>query len=57
MFDFGEHSTNNRFHICKEAREQGSIIVFPSSVYHMVEPVTKGTRYSLVMWNLGRPLR
>jgi len=57
MFDFGEHSENNRFHLCKEAREQGSIIVFPSSVYHMVQPIEKGTRYSLVMWNLGRPLR
>lgn len=57
MFDFGEHSKDDRFHKCEVAREQGSIIVFPSFVYHMVEPITRGTRYSLVMWNLGRPLR
>jgi len=57
MFDFGEHTEIDRFHICEEAREQGSIIIFPSFVYHKVEPVTKGTRYSLVMWNLGKPLK
>ncbi len=57
MFDFGEHSDDNRFQLVEEAREQGSIIIFPSPVYHKIEPVTQGTRYSLVMWNLGRPLR
>ena len=34
-----------------------SVIVFPSHVYHQVTPVTKGTRYSLVGWNLGYPFR
>mgnify|MGYP001231717327 CR=1 FL=1 len=57
MFDFGEHSPLKRYHVCNEIREQGSIIVFPSFVYHKIEPVTKGTRYSLVMWNLGRPIK
>ena len=42
---------------CKEARKKGSIIVFPSHIYHRVKPVTKGTRYSLVMWNLGLPFK
>jgi len=37
----------------KEILPKGSIIVFPSFVWHRVKPVTKGTRYSLVMWNLG----
>ena len=41
----------------KEARSKGSIIVFPSFVWHRVAPVTKGTRYSLVIWNLGYPFR
>ena len=41
----------------KEARKKGSIIVFPSFVWHRVAPVTKGTRYSLVIWNLGFPFR
>ena len=42
---------------CIEIRPRGSIIVFPSFVWHRVTPVTKGTRYSLVMWNLGYPFR
>lgn len=34
---------------------KGSLIVFPSFVYHRVTPITKGTRYSLVSWTLGPP--
>ena len=37
--------------------KKGSIIVFPSFVWHRVQPVTSGTRYSLVMWNLGGPFK
>jgi PKHD-type hydroxylase len=33
----------------------GSIIVFPSFMEHRVTPVTKGTRYSLVVWFVGPP--
>ena len=36
-----------------ELKEQGSIVVFPSYHWHRVKPVTKGTRYSLVIWGLG----
>jgi len=43
--------------VCKEARTLGSIIVFPSFVRHRVKKVKKGTRYSLVIWNVGRPFR
>lgn len=39
------------------SRKKGSIIVFPSFVYHRVAPVTKGTRYSLVLWCSGEPYR
>jgi len=42
---------------CVEIRPRGSIIVFPSFVWHRVTPVTKGTRYSLVIWNLGYPFK
>tara|TARA_R110000787_G_scaffold62858_2_gene141919 strand:+ start:1279 stop:1917 length:639 start_codon:yes stop_codon:yes gene_type:complete len=35
----------------------GSIIVFPSFMIHRVQPVTKGTRYSLVSWFLGPPFK
>jgi PKHD-type hydroxylase len=41
----------------KPARKKGSIIVFPSFVWHRVTPVTKGTRYSLVIWNIGPPFK
>lgn len=57
-FDFGHHREDGeQFHECEEIRPQGSVIVFPSFLPHCVTPVTKGTRYSLVLWNLGRPFR
>jgi PKHD-type hydroxylase len=31
----------------------GTIIVFPSFIYHRVKPVTKGKRHSLVIWGIG----
>ena len=54
-FDYGPHAGKNRYKVCEEIRPKGSIIVFPSILYHQVTPITKGTRYSLVMWVLGRP--
>ena len=42
---------------CKEILPKGSIIVFPSFVWHRVKPVTSGTRYSLVVWHLGEPFK
>jgi len=42
---------------CTEIASRGSIVVFPSHVWHRVKPVTKGTRYSLVIWNLGYPFK
>ena len=54
-FDFGPHAGRKRFHECTEIRPQGSLIVFPSYVYHQVTPVTRGTRYSMVLWSIGKP--
>ena len=59
-FDFRNYEPNMRDESihrvqCKEILPKGSIIVFPSHVWHRVKPVTAGTRYSLVMWNLGQP--
>jgi len=54
-FDLGPHTKENRFKICDDIRPQGSAIVFPSFTYHCVTPVTSGTRYSLVLWCLGKP--
>ena len=35
--------------------KKGTLIVFPSFVWHRVRPVKKGTRYSLVNWSCGLP--
>ena len=61
-FDFRNYEPHMReeaTHLkqAKEILPKGSIIVFPSFVWHRVKPVTKGTRYSLVMWNLGYPFK
>lgn len=36
-----------------EIREQGTVIIFPSFIYHAVTPITKGIRYSAVAWFEG----
>tara|TARA_R110000744_G_scaffold372168_1_gene483702 strand:- start:449 stop:1057 length:609 start_codon:yes stop_codon:yes gene_type:complete len=41
----------------KAAYKRGSIIFFPSWMNHRVTPVTKGTRYSLVVWFVGAPFK
>ena len=56
-FDLGPHTEKNRYYECEESRPRGSIIVFPSDMYHQVTPITRGTRYSLVLWCLGKPFR
>jgi PKHD-type hydroxylase len=43
--------------VCKEILPKGSIVVFPSFVWHRVKPIKKGVRYSLVLWNLGYPFQ
>ena len=42
---------------CPQIKPQGSIVVFPSFVWHRVRPVRSGKRYSLVCWNLGWPFK
>jgi len=41
----------------KNMNKKGSLVVFPSYIWHKVSPVTKGTRHSLVIWYLGNPYR
>ena len=43
--------------ICTEILPKGSVVVFPSFVWHRVKPVTKVERNSLVIWNLGYPFK
>ena len=42
---------------CKEILPKGSLVVFPSFVWHRVCPVKSGERNSLVIWNLGWPFK
>jgi len=57
-FDFrNQYPNKSSVRKCVEIKPRGSIVVFPSHVWHRVKPVTKGTRYSLVIWNLGYPFR
>jgi len=58
-FDFRNNDPHKKRNIaiCKEILPQGSLIVFPSFVWHRVKPVKKGVRYSLVLWNLGYPFQ
>jgi len=62
VFDFRNsdpHMRDEAKHLrrAKEILPKGSIIVFPSFVWHRVKPVTSGTRYSLVVWHLGKPFK
>ena len=57
-FDFRNNDDGSNIpRVCEEIKPKGSIVVFPSFVWHRVKPVTSGTRYSLVLWNLGWPFK
>jgi len=55
-FDFRAMS-KQKPQACKEINSKGSLVVFPSFVWHRVTPVTRGTRYSLVSWHTGDPFK
>ena len=42
---------------CDQILDKGSLVVFPSYIWHQVTPITKGNRKSLVLWNLGYPYK
>jgi len=56
-FDLRNKPPNEKenFVKCKEILPKGSLVVFPSFVWHRVCPVTSGERNSLVIWCLGYP--
>ena len=52
---FDSESKNGiRTILVKEARELGSLIIFPSFIWHRITPITKGKRQSLVNWSVGK---
>lgn len=40
-----------------EYRDKGTLIFFPSFIFHRVKPVIKGVRKSLVFWFIGKPYK
>ena len=40
-----------------DAKDIGTVIIFPSFIHHQVLPITKGKRESLVNWSLGNSFR
>ena len=40
-----------------DAKDIGTIIIFPSFIHHQVMPITKGKRESLVNWSVGKEFR
>ena len=37
-----------------DAKDIGTVIIFPSFIYHQILPITKGRRESLVNWSVGK---
>ena len=56
-FQFATYNKEKCIIETPEFNKTGMIIVFPSDMEHRVTPVTKGTRYSLVVWFLGQPFK
>tara|TARA_E500000318_G_scaffold4074_2_gene4364 strand:- start:7189 stop:7779 length:591 start_codon:yes stop_codon:yes gene_type:complete len=48
---------DREFTTCKDAKNKGTLIFFPSFLFHRVKPVTKGIRKSLVIWFIGKPYK
>lgn len=51
----GPEYGDKRLKTLTNARGRGSVIVFPSHLYHKVNEITAGTRRSLVSWYVGPP--
>lgn len=58
QFDFRNSKDGSpNIRTVSELKEKGSILVFPSHLYHRVLPIKKGKRQSLVVWTIGQPFR
>jgi PKHD-type hydroxylase len=56
-FEGGDFEIFTGDKVDKPFSRQGSVVVMDSRDWHRVTPVTKGVRYSLVMWTMGPRLR
>jgi PKHD-type hydroxylase len=50
MEDIGEITAEQ---VTNDIKSQGTVVVFDSSDFHRVTPVTKGVRHSIVCWTVG----
>ena len=57
QLQFQSYSKGKSLVVNPPIKSKGSIIIFPSSLLHRVTPVTKGVRYSVVVWFLGPPFK
>ena len=57
--DYDPHMRDESKHRiqCKRYYQKVLLLYFLRFVWHRVKPVTSGTRYSLVVWHLGKPFR
>ena len=56
-FQFASYNNEECKISTPEFNTVGSIVVFPSAMEHRVASITKGIRYSLVVWFLGPPFK
>lgn len=54
-FELRQPGQDNLVECIEGSRARGSVIMFPSFVFHRVAPVKRGVRKSLVGWVLGPP--
>ena len=57
FYDYAPPGRKDKILKTNDMKQKGTIITFPSFVIHRVLPVTKGIRYSLVIWHKGAQLR
>lgn len=57
QMDYRNALTGSQIVTVDKLNNIGSLVVFPSHVWHRVKPVLKGVRYSLVIWILGYPFK
>ena len=56
QFKWIDNSKNDLLNITTvdDAKDIGTVIIFPSFIWHQVLPITKGKRESLVNWSIGK---
>lgn len=57
QIEYGPPDDPDRVRTIEGLEEAGSMLVFPSFLYHRVTPITSGVRKALVGWVLGPPYR